>query len=399
MFLRQLKHRLYLAFIRVLVRFVPAPAHLVYAGPGSSRRLCEHLLHAGVRRVLVVTDAPLRQLGVVDRALAGFEGASVELAFYDGVEPNPTFAQVDAGIAVLRGQGSEAVLAVGGGSSIDAAKVIAAGGSSDQDPRRWVGFGKVRHEVLPIYAIPTTAGTGSEATMGAVISDSASGEKGVLSGSGLLPRAAALDSDLMLGLPPAITAATGMDALTHAIEAYLSIWDRGERTAYSRCAVKLIFEHLRTAYVSGTDRAARDAMALAAYYAGIAINQVNVGNVHAIAHQLGGRYGIPHGLANALVLPHVLAFCRDQARERLAELAVLVGAAGAGEDPRRQADAFIDAVRGLAADVGIPETAAELRSEDFDDLTRLAVKEASGYFTPRLLDAASTRAILRRIAG
>jgi alcohol dehydrogenase class IV len=399
MLLSKLKHRLYFILVKVLVTFAPSVSYLVYAGPGSSRRLCEHLLHAGVRRVLVVTDKPLRELGVVDRALEGLEGQGLDIAFYDGVEPNPTFAQVEAGIAVLREHGSEVVLAIGGGSSIDAAKVIAAGGSSDEDPRNWIGFGKVKHEVMPIYAIPTTAGTGSEATMGAVISDSDSHEKGVLSGSGLLPEATALDSDLMLGLPPAITAATGMDALTHAIEAYISIWDRGTRTEYSRRAVKLIFEHLRTAYEDGANRGARDAMALAAYYAGIAINQVNVGNVHAIAHQLGGKYGIPHGLANALVLPHILEFCRDDAQDRLAELGVLIGAAEPGQEPRRQADAFIDAVRALSAAVGIPEKLEDIRPDDFDYLTELAVKEASGYFAPRLLDAASTRKILGRIAA
>ncbi|HKK22643.1 MAG TPA: iron-containing alcohol dehydrogenase [Pseudohaliea sp.] len=399
MLIRKLKHSLYFALVKVLVAFAPSVSYLAFAGPGSSRQLGEHILRGGQRRLLVVTDKPLRELGIADKAVEALVAGGAEIAWYDGVEPNPTFSQVDAGIAALKAHGAEAVLAVGGGSSIDAAKVIAAGGGSDEDPRTWIGFGKVKHDVMPIYVIPTTAGTGSEATMGAVISDSDTREKGVLSGKGLQPAAVALDSDLMLGMPPAITAATGMDALTHAIEAYISTWDRGTRTAYSRQAIRMIFDHLRTAYEEGTSREARDAMAMAAYYAGIAINQVNVGNVHAIAHQIGGRYGIPHGLANALVLPHVLEFCRDEAEEKLAELAVLVGAAGTEQPRGQQADAFIAAVRELSAAVGIPETTAEVKAEDFDYLVDLAVNEAAGYFAPRLLDPASTRAILGRIAA
>ena len=399
MLLRKIKHSLYFALVKVLVAFAPSVSYLAFAGPGSSRQLGEHILRGGQRRLLVVTDKPLRDLGIADKAVEALVAGGAELAWYDGVQPNPTFTQVDEGIAALKAHRADAVLAVGGGSSIDAAKVIAAGGCSDENPRDWVGFGKVKHDVIPIYVIPTTAGTGSEATMGAVISDTETKQKGVLSGKGLQPAAVALDSDLMLGMPPAITAATGMDALTHAIEAYISTWDRGTRTDYSRRAIRMIFDHLRTAYDDGTDREARDGMAMAAYYAGIAINQVNVGNVHAIAHQIGGKYGIPHGLANALVLPHVLEFCRDEAEEKLAELAVLVGAADAGQPRAQQADAFIAAVRELSAAVGIPETTAEVKAEDFDYLVDLAVNEAAGYFAPRLLDPASTRAILGKIAA
>lgn len=397
--LSKLKHSLYFTLVRVLSRFAPPLSYVVFAGAGSARQLCGHIARSGARRVLVVTDKPLRDLGLADSAAQGLVDAGIELAWYDGVQPDPTFAQVAEGIAALRAAGADAVLAIGGGSSIDAAKVIAAGGGSDEDPRNWVGLGKVKHEVLPLYAIPTTAGTGSEATMGAVISDSDTHEKSVISGAGLLPAAAALDSDLMLGLPPAITAATGIDALTHAVEAYISIWDRGTRTECSRRAVKLVFDHLCTAYRDGANREAREGMSMAAYYAGMAINQVNVGNVHAIAHQLGGKYGIPHGYANALVLPHVLEYCREEAGPRLAELAQLVGVAVEGQTEQEQALAFIDAVRQLRADVGIAETSDKVKAEDFDYLVGLAVAEGSGYLVPRLLDRHNTRAILAKIAA
>jgi len=395
----KLKHRLFFYMVRVLVLFAPAASYMVFAGAGSSRQLCAHVRRTGVRRILVVTDRPLRELGIAEQAVAGLLEAGIELSWYDGVQPDPSFAQVEEGISLLRRQQCEAVVAVGGGSSIDAAKIIAAGGSSEDNPRDWVGFGKVKHEVMPLYAIPTTSGTGSEATMGAVISDPVTHQKSILSGSGLLPVAAALDSDLTLGLPPAITAATGMDALTHAIEAYIATWERGTRKQHARMAVSLIFDHLRTACTEGGNREAREGMATAAYYAGIAINQVNVGNVHAIAHQLGGKYGIPHGVANALVLPHILDWCRYEAQAELAELAQLIGVANATQPPEQQALAFIDAVRSLARDVGIPETAAPLRPEDYDYLVELAVDEAAGYFAPRLLDGHGARAVLAKITA
>jgi alcohol dehydrogenase class IV len=276
---------------------------------------------------------------------------------------------------------------------------MAASMNSDQSPKDWVGFGKVKHEVAKLYVIPTTAGTGSEATIGAVITDSDTHQKGVISGPNLLPQAAALDPDLMMGLPPAITAATGMDALTHAIEAYIGTFERGTRLEDARVGVKLVFDNLAAAYHDGADSAARAGMAMGAYYAGLAINQVNVGNVHAIAHQLGGKYGIPHGLANALVLPHILEFCHEEATPRLAELAVLIGAGENGEDQSALAHRFIQKVRDLRTEVGIPDHSSKLQREDFDEIADLAIAEGDGYAVPRLLDKQVVLSILGQIRG
>lgn len=399
MFLRKAKHALYMALVKFVVKLGEQPSYMVYAGPGSSRQLCEYLARTDVGKVLVVTDKPLRDLGVVDQAVQGLVDAGVDIAFYDGVLPNPTYDQVAEGVAVLRAHGSDVVVAVGGGSAIDAAKIIAASSTSDEDPRDWVGFGKVKHELPKIYAIPTTAGTGSEATMGAVISDPVTHEKGVISGSTLLPAAAALDSELMLGLPAPITAATGMDALTHAIEAYIGTWERGTRIEHSRAAVKLVFENLEEACNNGSNKAARDAMATAAYHAGIAINQVNVGNVHAIAHQLGGKYGIPHGVANSLALPGVLEFCREEAQASLAELARLVGVGNEGDSEDQLSHAFIQAVRDLRTAVHLPDHSEQIKAEDYDYLADLAVAEGEGYPAPRLLDKDSVKAILTQITA
>jgi alcohol dehydrogenase class IV len=281
---------------------------------------------------------------------------------------------------------------------MDAAKVIAAAATSDAAPADWVGIGKIKHPILKLYAIPTTSGTGSEATMGAVISDAVTHEKSIIMGECLLPIAVALDADLILGLPPHITAATGMDALTHGIEAYIGVWERGTRTEDARVAIKLIFEYLPIAFRDGQNLNARNAMAMGAYYAGLAINQVNVGNVHAIAHQLGGKYGIPHGLANALVLPHILEFCCEEAQSRLAELAVLIGVGRAGEDPGALAHSFIQAVRDLRTDVGIPNQMDVIKRADFDVICQQAIAEGGGYPVPRLLDRESVMVILNTIS-
>jgi alcohol dehydrogenase len=399
MFLRKIQHALYLSLMKLVAGLAPGVAHRAFVGAGSSRELCRHIARTGVSKVLVVTDKPLRELGLVDRAVAGLVEAGVDLNFYDGVLPDPTFAQVAEGVAQLKAHGGDVILAIGGGSSMDAAKIIAASATSDQSPTEWVGFGKVKHAVMKLYAIPTTSGTGSEATVGAVISDSVTHEKSIISGPSLLPAAIALDPELMQGLPPHITAATGMDALTHGIEAYIGVWERGNRLEDARLGVKLVFDHLARAYQHGDDADARAGMAMGAYYAGLAINQVNVGNVHAIAHQLGGKYGIPHGLANALVLPHVLDFCRDEAQQRLAELAGVIGLGEPGESSSQLAHRFIKAVRDLRTEVGIPDHSDLLQPEDFDHLSDLAVAEGSGYPVPRLLDKAAVKDILARVAG
>ncbi len=400
MLIRTLKHKLLIGLSKRLAGLSPPVRHQAFAGAGSCRQLCEHIARTGVATVLVVTDKPLRDLGVADRAVQGLVDAGVDLVWYDGVLPDPTWDQVQEGVAVHRSQGGEVVLAVGGGSSIDAAKLIAGAASCpDENPLDWVGHFKIKGEVMPIYVVPTTAGTGSEATMGGVISDSQTHVKSVIASDKLAPAAVALDSELMLGLPPHITAATGMDALTHAIEAYIGTWERGTRSQDARMAVKLIFDNLARACAQGDDTAAREGMVMGAYYGGLAINQVNVGNVHAIAHQIGGKYGIPHGLANSLVLPHVLEFCLDQAAPRLAELARLIGLGNEGDSDADLARAFIQAVRELRAEVGIPDTSDKIKAQDYDYLCDLAMDEGAGYPVPRLLDRDSTIAILGNITA
>ena len=395
---RRFKRGLKLGLIKLLIGNKAAGMHLSYVGRGASADLCRRIVDIGHTDILVVTDKALKELGLAERALAPLADVGVNLHWYAGVEPDPTFAHVTEGAEVSRAAGCTAIVAVGGGSSMDAAKIIACTRTSDDSPDKWVGLNKVPDDVLPIYAIPTTSGTGSEATMGAVIKDPEEKLKHIIVGEDLLPQAVALDPDLLLGLPVPVTAATGIDALTHGIEAYICIWDRGTRKENGRLAIQGVFRWLERAVQHPQDAEARQGMAVAAYHAGIAINQVGVGNVHAIAHQLGARYGIPHGQANALALPHVLKACLAEAETALAELAVLTNVSDAAS-PAARALAFIEAVQDLIAKVGIAETDPRIQPDDWTVLAHAAMDESDGYVSPRLLTKAEIMDTLEQITA
>ena len=395
---RRFKRGFKLGLIKLLIGNKATGMHLSYVGQGASVDLCRRIVDIGHTDILVVTDKALKELGLAERALAPLADAGVNLHWYAGVDPDPTFAHVMEGAEVLRSAGCTAIVAVGGGSSMDAAKIIACTRTSDESPDKWVGLNKVPDDVLPIYAIPTTSGTGSEATMGAVIKDPEEQLKHIIVGEDLLPQAVALDSDLLLGLPAPVTAATGIDALTHGIEAYICIWDRGTRKENGRLAIQGVFRWLERAVQHPEDVEARQGMAVAAYHAGIAINQVGVGNVHAIAHQLGARYGIPHGQANALALPHVLKACLAEAETALAELAVVTNVSDAAS-PAARAQAFVEAVQDLIAKVGIAETDPRIQPADWTVLAHAAMDESDGYVSPRLLTKAEIMDTLEQITA
>ena len=397
MLFKSFLHRSQLALLRFLVDFTPPVHYMAFSGAGSADQLCGHIFRAGKTRVLVVTDKELCNLGIVEKAISGLRSRGVDVVLYEGVLPDPTFEQVLEGADIMRSHGSDAVLGVGGGSCMDAAKIIAAAATSDEDPRQWVGFNKIKHDVPQIFCIPTTSGTGAETTMGGVIKNSERREKTIISDACLMPAAAALDPDLSMDLPPAITAATGMDALTHAIEAYISLWDRGTSKSSSAAAIDLIYKYLPIACIDGANAEARESMSLAAYYAGMAINQVNVGNVHAIAHQLGGRYGIPHGIANAMVLPHVLEFCCDEAEVALADLGRLLGLGDSDSADAELARNFIVSVSDLRNKVGIPPQSELIKIEDHSALAESAVKEGAGYPVRKLLDKKTAMHILEKL--
>jgi alcohol dehydrogenase class IV len=391
MFLRRAKRQFNFTMARMLFGDKSTAPHFALVGSGSANHLCQRIVDSRHQRVLIVTDKPLRDLGLVDRACETLVKAGVDLIWYDGVQPDPTFSQVREGAQILREQACTAILAVGGGSSMDAAKIIAATLNSNDEPESWAGINKAPDTAAPLYAIPTTAGTGSEATMGAVITDEGDQSKVVISGAALLPVAVALDPDLLLALPPAITAATGLDALTHGVEAYIGIWSRGTSAETARMCVGGVAQWLPRVMAEPSDLEARQGMSMAAYYGGVAINQVNVGAVHAIAHQLGAFYHLPHGVANAMVLPHVLRVFGDSAKARLEELAPLMGVSGAVP--------AIDAMESLRESVGLPGNSEAIKVADHAKITARALDESDGYFSPRILTAADVEQVLRAITA
>jgi alcohol dehydrogenase class IV len=294
---------------------------------------------------------------------------------------------------------TDAILAVGGGSVIDAAKVIGAMVVSGKSPAKLVGMLKVGKPMLPLFAVPTTAGTGSEVTVAAVVTDPVAHVKAAVIDPKLVPAAAALDPLLTTGMPKSITAATGMDALTHAVEAYTNRWPHAETAFHAVSAVRMIFANLPRACANGEDIEAREAMLLASFYAGLAFTKAYVGYVHAFSHKVGGMYGVPHGLGNAILLPYVLDFLKDAplAEQRLAELAIAIGAGKDGEPQAALAQRFVERVRELNRTVGIPEKLAALKATDIPEVARAAMIEAHrDYPVPKNMALSEAEALLRR---
>jgi len=377
----------------------PQPRAMIFLGPGSSTQLAQAIGRFGLRNTLVVTDKPLRELGVLDTTLAALASAGVSTTVYDGVAPDPTQQIVDEGIAQYRQSRCDAVLAFGGGSSIDAAKVIALAAANGCVAADCIGAKKCKLPAAPLFAIPTTAGTGSEGTFIAVISDNETHAKNAVIDPSLIPRAAALDPELMRGLPPHITAATGMDALTHAIESYVARWGNNDTDYYGLASCRLVFDNLGEACHNGENLEAREAMALASYYGGLAISQALVGYVHAISHNLGAKYGVPHGLGNAMVLPHVMELIQPQAQEKFADIARHCGMGSAGDSSATLAQTLVDRVWALNEEISIPRTTDTIQAGDIDGLVQAAISEGGNYASPRFITEQECRNILIAISN
>lgn len=384
--------------LKVAAKNVPFPRPTLFSGPGSSIELCEAIGQMGFNNILIVTDAMLVKIGLLSDITKKLDESGVKYTIYDGVLPDPTYDQVEAGLEALKKNNCQAVLAVGGGSPIDAAKVICARATNDKPIRKLAGMFRVFKPILPLFAVPTTAGTGSEVTVAAVVSDPTSHAKTPVMDPKVVPQMAALDGSLMTGLPAHITAATGMDALTHAVEAYISANAFEETDAYAIGAVRLIMENLETCVNKGDNLEARQNMALASYYAGLAFTKAGVGYVHAIAHNFGAYYHTPHGLANAIVLPYVLDYSKDACIERLAKLAEISGLKKGSESEEQLAQKFIDHVRGMCKQFGIPSVLEDLKQTDIPSITKNALKEAHfTYAVPKYMDRATCEELIEKM--
>lgn len=338
---------------------------------------------------LLVTDKGVVNAGLTSTVEALLTRCGVRCIRYDGTQPNPTVCNVEDALKLYHEGGCGCIIALGGGSAMDCAKGVGARVAYPKKSLRQLkGLLRVLRRIPPLIAIPTTAGTGSEVTLTAVLTDSDARHKYTMNDFALIPRYAVLDPVLTRSLPPHLTATTGMDALTHAVEAYIgrSTSKRTRRLALE--AVELIFANIGRAYCDGSDLTARRNMLWASYYAGEAFSKSYVGYIHAVAHSLGGQYGVPHGLANAVLMPYVLEAYGAAAHKKLHDLAVAAGVAAADEDDAAAAAKFISAIRELNAGMGIPTKLRGVRAQDIPLMSRHAAKEANPlYPVPVIWDA------------
>lgn len=374
-------------------RLLPWRRPETVTGPGSLARIPALLTKYGARRPLVA--ASRRQCAdlAFQQMLSRLEG----YALFSDIKPNPPVSAVEAAAALYRREGCDSLVAVGGGSPMDTAKAAAALlARPDRTLSQLAGLLKVRRPIPPFIAVPTTAGTGSETTIAAVVTG-ADHHKYAVSDLCLIPRCAVLDPLLTVSLPPRTTAETGMDALTHAVEAYLSrFYPTRQTDRLAEEAVVTIFRTLEHACAHGDDVDARQALLTASFQAGAAFTRASVGNVHAIAHTLGGLYGVGHGLANAVLLPVVLRDYGPAAHRKLARLAELVGLPG-GTDGEKAA-AFIDAILAMNARLGIPTGFSCIREEDLPQMAAWAAKEANPtYPVPVIYDRERFIRVIRQV--
>ncbi len=395
-FIDILVNKLIQSLLSIVRRFLKSPLQLTFCGEGSTEQLVAHIVRGGHKKILLVTDKPLVELGLAGRVVEAVKSRGAQVVIYDGVLPDPTVEVVTAGLHSYQQHECDAVVALGGGSSIDTAKTVAAA-ATNGGVEAVMGLFKIKIAPVPLFAIPTTSGTGSEASWFAVVSDTHTHQKTGIGAPALLPKATALDASLMTGLPKSITAATGMDALTHAIETFIAPAANDEVRSMSLPAAEIIFANLREAYDNGANLAARESMAMASYYSGISLNISAVGYVHAIAHQLGAKYGTPHGLANAIVLPHVLDLNIEAAGKPFAELADVIGVSVAGDSERVKAEKLVAAVREMNDALDIPATLTALNVADIPDLVKEAAVEGRTYSVPTVLSRDQIESILNKL--
>lgn len=354
-----------------------------------------------IRRVLIVTDAGIVRSGIAAQLEAVLDEDDISYTVYDQTRPNPTVVNVEQALSLYRRYRCQALIAIGGGSSMDCAKAVGARLARPGTPLgKLKGTLRILRPLPTLIAIPTTAGTGSETTLAAVITDTQAQHKYVMNDFVLIPKYAVLDARLTLSLPPHLTATTGMDALTHAVEAYIGRSTTRQTRQEALEATRLVFANVERAYRNGKDYEARSNMLTAAYRAGIAFSRSYVGYVHAVAHSLGGQYNIPHGLANAVLLPYVLESYGSCIHRKLHDLAVAAGVASPQEEDAGAAAKFIRAIRQLNARMGIPETLEGIRPEDIPVMAAHAEKEANPlYPVPRLMTREELTFFYEQVAG
>ncbi len=389
-------YRIYQKAFKLAMNFMDWSEPQLLEGEGSVLDLPQFIKNKGIHKVLVVTDSGLMGLHLLDPMFDKLTEVGMEYEVYDGVQPNPTINNIEEAREKYLATNCEGFIAFGGGSSMDCAKVAAARVvRPNKSVRQMRGYLKVMKKLPPFFAVPTTAGTGSETTVAAVVSDPETHEKNAINDICLRPRYAVLDPQLTVGLPPHITSTTGMDALTHAVEAYIGKSNTKQTREQAEKATKLIFDNIETAYSDGKNMEARANMLKGSYWAGCAFTRAYVGYVHAIAHNLGGLYSTPHGLANAVILPYVLDWYGDTIYKPISKLADIVGIKGKDEEEKTKN--FIAAIRKMNEDMNIPKKFDMIKEEDLPTLISRALKEGNpSYPVPKIMNYSDMEGVIRQ---
>lgn len=377
--------RVFQTGFRIALPFLPYKEPVIYE---QTLDIPNILQDKNIKSVLLVTDKGIRNLGLTKSLEEALKEKNINCVVYDNTLPNPTVANVEEARNIYIENNCEALIAFGGGSSMDCAKAV---GARIAYPKKSLsklkGLLKIRRKIPFLIAIPTTAGTGSEVTLASVITDATIQHKYTLMDFNLIPSIAVLDPLCTTSLPPHLTATTGMDALTHAVEAFIGRSTTKDTRKKSMEAIKLIFENIEIAYLDGTNLEARSNMLKAAYLAGIAFSKSYVGYVHAVAHSLGGQYNIPHGLANAILLPIVLKMYGNSIYKKLHQLAVSINLSKPNDNIEESAKRFIEAIINLNINMNIPSTIKGIKDEDIYIMSKHADKEANPlYPVPKLFN-------------
>lgn len=397
--MKKLYYRFVQNVLKIAMCFFDWSEPTLLEGSGAILKLPSLIKDKGISRVLVVTDKGLMSLKLLDPLFEELKKQEIEYFIYDEVKPNPTISNIEDCKDVYINNKCEGIIAFGGGSPMDCAKGAAA---RIVKPNKTIpqmrGYLKINKKIPPFFAIPTTAGTGSETTLAAVISDPSTHEKYAIADMSLRPKYAVLDPNLTLGLPPQITSTTGMDAYTHAIEAYIGKSNVKITRRYAEEASKLIHENLEVAYKNGKDIKARENMLKASYLAGAAFTRAFVGYVHAIAHNLGGMYNTPHGLANAVILPYVLEWYGKSIYKPLAKLADIIGICKENMSNEEKAKLFISDIRRMNREMQIPEKFDFIKEEDIPTIVSRALKEGNpGYPVPKIMNKKDMEYVIRQL--
>lgn len=370
-------------------------------GNDAVARLAQTIKDRGVKKVLVVTDKGLTSCGLPQPIMQALTDGGVEYALFDDVVPNPTIDCIEQARKTYLEQGCDGILAIGGGSPMDCAKACGARiARPNKSVQQMKGLLKIGKKLPLLIAIPTTSGTGSETTLAAVVTDSATHHKYALNDPCLIPHVAVLDPSLTVGLPQHVTSTTGMDALCHAVEAYIGRANTKITKKNAVEAVKLVFDNLYDAYCDGSNLQARNNMQIASYKAGLAFTRAYVGAVHATAHTLGGMYHVPHGLANAVIMPYVFRAFGKSAHKRLAQLADEVNVALPTDSTAQKAEKFICAIEQLNEKMGLPKHFEQIDEKDYDQLATFACQEANPlYPLPKILLKKDYVEIFKQLKG